>query len=258
MVKGKPSILHFASLAFQLALFDTRGLYRRSVIGPFWLTISMGVTAATLGFVFGTIFNSPMETLLPSITAGLIFWGLISSCINEGCSCFVQSEAIIKQLPIPYYVHLMRLCWRQLFILVHNILVLPLVLLFFGKSLSFLSFLLIPALILVMLCLSAVALVLATVCARYRDLTQIVASIMQVSFYLTPIIWLPSMVPNRAGTNLLELNPFFHFLELLRAPLLGTVPSMTSWIIVILITLVCWGIAMFIFFRFRNRLAYWM
>ena len=258
MVKGKPSILHFVSLAFQLALFDTRGLYRRSVIGPFWLTISMGVTAATLGFVFGTLFNSPMETLLPSITAGLIFWGLISSCINEGCSCFVQSEAIIKQLPIPYYVHLMRLCWRQLFILGHNILVLPLVLLFFGKSLPLLSFLLIPALILVMLCLSAVALVLAIVCARYRDLTQIVASILQVSFYLTPIIWLPSMVPNRAGVNLLELNPFFHFLELLRGPLLGTAPSMSSWIIVILITIGCWVIATFIFFRFRNRLAYWM
>ena len=258
MVKSKPSFFHFTSLAFQLALFDTRGLYRRSIIGPFWLTISMGVTAASLGFVFGTLFNAPMETLLPSITAGLIFWGFIFNCINEGCSCFIESEAIIKQLPMPYYVHVMRLCWRQLFILGHNILVLPLVLLFFGKSLSLLSFLLIPALILVTLCLSAVALILGIVCSRYRDLTQIVASIMQVSFYLTPIIWLPSMVPNRAGVNLLELNPFFHFLELLRGPLLGTVPSMTSWIIVILITIVCWVLAMYIFFRFRNRLVYWM
>jgi ABC-type polysaccharide/polyol phosphate export permease len=258
MVKSKPSFFHFVSLSFTLALFDTRGLYRRSIIGPFWLTISMGVTAATMGFVFGAIFGSPMELLLPSITAGLIFWGLISNCINEGCSCFIQSETIIKQLPVPYYVHLMRLCWRQLFIVGHNFLVLPLVLLFFGKSLSLLSVLLIPALILVMLCLSAIALALAIVCARYRDLTQIVVSIMQVSFYLTPIIWLPSMIPNRPGVNLLEINPFFHFLELLRGPLLGTVPNMSSWIIVILITIGCWVIAIFIFFRFRNRLAYWM
>ena len=115
-----------------------------------------------------------------------------------------------------------------------------------------------PALILVTLCLSAVIVVLAIVCARYRDLSQIVASILQVSFYLTPIIWLPSMVPSRAGVNLLELNPFFHFLELLRGPLLGTIPSITSWIIVILITLVSWAIAIFIFFRFKNRIAYWM
>ena len=136
--------------------------------------------------------------------------------------------------------------------------VLPLVLLFFGKSLSLLSVLLIPALILVMLCLSAIVLVFGIVCARYRDLTQIVASIMQVSFYLTPIIWLPSMVPSRAGVNLLELNPFFHFLELLRNPLLGTVPSINSWLIVTLITIVCWVIAIFIFFRFKNRLAYWL
>ena len=258
MVKSKHSILHFSSLAFKLALFDTRGLYRRSVIGPFWLTISMGVTAATLGFVFGTIFNAPMEKLLPSITAGLIFWGFISNCINEGCLCFVQSEALIKQLPIPFFVHIMRLFWRQLFILGHNFLVLPLVFLFFDKSFSFMSFISIPGLILVTLCLSPITLIFAVICARFRDLSQIVSSILQVSFYLTPIIWLPSMLPNRAGINLLEFNPFFHFLEILRGPLLGTIPSMMSWIIVISITLASWVIGLIIFFQFRDRLAYWL
>ena len=258
MSKSKSTIFHFSSLAFKLALFDTRGLYRRSVIGPFWITFSMAITATCLGFVFGTIFNAPMETLLPSITAGLIFWAFISNCMNEGCLCFVQSGALIKQLPIPFYVHVMRLCWRQLFILGHNFLVLPFILLFFGKSLSLLSFILIPSLLLITLCLAGIALFFAIICARYRDFTQIVSSLIQISFYLTPIIWLPSMVPDRAGINLLEFNPFFHFLELLRGPLLGSVPSMMSWIIVISITFVSWVIAIIFFFRFKDRLVYWL
>lgn len=218
----------------------------------------MGVTAASLGFVFGTIFNTPMGTLLPSITAGLIFWAFISNCINEGCICFVQSEAIIKQLPIPFFVHLMRLLWRQLFILGHNILVLPLVLLFYSNSPSLVSFISIPALILVTLCLAPLALALGIICTRFRDLSQIISSILQVSFYLTPIIWLPTMVPNRAGINLLEFNPFFHFLELLRGPLMGFVPSMMSWLIVISITFISWMISILIFFKYKNRLAYWL
>ena len=258
MNEHKSTIVHFLLLSLKLALFDVKGLYRRSVIGPFWLTISMGVTAATLGFVFGSIFKTPMETLLPSITGGLIFWALISNCINEGCSCFVDSQALIKQLPIPFFVHVMRLVWRQLFILGHNILVLPLVLLFFGKSLSPISFLAIPGLFLILMCLTSIILLFGTICARYRDLPQVISSILQVCFYLTPIIWLPSMVPNRSGINLLEFNPFFHFLELTRGPLLGVLPSLTSWFVVILLLFVGWGIALMFFFRFKNRIAYWM
>lgn len=245
-------------LSLKLSLFDVKGLYRRSVIGPFWLTISMGVTAATLGFVFGSIFKTPMEILLPSITGGLIFWALINNCINEGCSCFVDSQALIRQLPLPFFVHILRLVWRQIFILGHNLLVLPLVLLFFGKSLSSVSFLAIPGLLLVLICLTSIILLFAIICARYRDLPQVVSSVLQVCFYLTPIIWMPSMVPNRSGINLLEFNPFFHFLELTREPLLGNAPSLTSWLVVIILLLLGWGIALLVFFRYRNRIAYWM
>ena len=87
MNEHKPTIVHFLLLSLKLALFDIKGLYRRSVIGPFWLTISMGVTAATLGVVFGSIFKTPMETLLPSITGGLIFWAFISIGDVNRCLC---------------------------------------------------------------------------------------------------------------------------------------------------------------------------
>jgi len=99
---------------------DVRQHYRRSALGPFWLTIAMGVMIGSIGVVFGQIFNSPMSEFLPFLAAGMIFWGFISSVITEGCTGFIAAEGIIKQLPIPLFVHILRVIWRNLLILAHN------------------------------------------------------------------------------------------------------------------------------------------
>lgn len=237
---------------------DILGRYRRSAIGPFWLTISMGVMIASIGFVFGQIFSTPMDEYLPFLAAGIILWAFITGTINEGCTGFIDAQGIIKQLPIPLFVHILRVLWRNLLILAHNILILPLVLLVMDKGLSFNSLWALPGLLLVVLCLSWIALLFAMVCARYRDLPQIVASVLQVAFYLTPIIWMPSLLPDRVGVVFLELNPFYHLLELIRGPLLGQVPSLTSWIVVAAIAVFGWLFTIFVFSRLHKRIAYWL
>lgn len=246
------------SLIATLGWHDIRGRYRRSVIGPFWLTISMGVMIASIGIVFGQIFNTPMNEYLPFLTAGIILWTFITGTINEGCTGFIEAEGMIKQLPIPLFVHILRVLWRNLLILAHNILILPLTLLVIGKGIGLEALLAIPGLLLVALCLSWVALLFAMLCARYRDLAQIVASVLQVAFYLTPIIWMPSLLPDRMGAAVLQFNPFFHLIELLRAPLLGTAPSVTSWLVVLVIAVVGWGFTLLFFSRLRHRVAYWL
>ncbi len=246
------------SLVATLGWHDIQGRYRRSAIGPFWLTISMGVMIASIGVVFGQIFNSPMDEYLPFLAAGIILWAFVTGTINEGCTGFIDAEGMIKQLPIPLFVHILRVLWRNLLILAHNILIFPLVLLAMGKGIGLEALLAIPGLLLVSMCLSWVALLFAVLCARYRDLAQIVASMLQVAFYLTPIIWMPSLLPDRMGATFLQLNPFFHLLELIRAPLLGVVPSLTSWLVVLMITVVGWGFTLFVFSRVRHRVAYWL
>jgi ABC-type polysaccharide/polyol phosphate export permease len=246
------------SLVATLGWHDIRGRYRRSAIGPFWLTISMGVMIASIGVVFGQIFNTPMDEYLPFLAAGIILWAFITGTINEGCTGFIEAEGMIKQLPIPLFVHILRVLWRNFLILAHNILILPLVLLVMGKGVGLEALLAIPGLLLVALCLSWVALLFAMLCARYRDLAQIVASVLQVALYLTPIIWMPSLLPDRMGATFLQLNPFFHLLELIRAPLLGVVPSLTSWLVVLVITVVGWGFTLLVFSRLRHRVAYWL
>lgn len=237
---------------------DIRGRYRRSVIGPFWLTISMCVMIACIGLVFGGIFNTPMDEYLPFLATGIIFWFFITGTINDGCTGFIDAEGIIKQLPIPLFVHILRVLWRNLLILAHNILILPLVLLVMGKGLSLVALWAVPGLLLVVLCLSWIALLFAMLCARYRDLPQIVASILQVAFYLTPIIWMPSLLPDRVGVAFLELNPFYHLFELIRGPLLGQGPNLTSWIVVACIALFGWLFTLFVFSRLHKRVAYWL
>ena len=250
--------LRRSSLVVILGWHDIKGRYRRSAIGPFWLTISMGVLIVSINIVFGQIFNTPMDKYLPFITAGIILWAFITGTINEGCTAFIEAEGIIKQLPIPLFVHILRVLWRNLLILAHNILILPLVLLIMGKGVGLEALLAIPGLLLVVLCLSWASLLFAMLCARYRDLAQILVNILQVLFYLTPIIWMPSLLPDRMGANFLQFNPFYHLLELTRAPLLGVVPSLTSWLVVLVIAVVGWVFTLLVFFRMRHRVAYWL
>ena len=251
-------MISHVSLALTLGSHDIRGRYRRSMIGPFWLTISMGVMIGTIGIVFGQIFKTPMDEFLPFLAGGIILWAFITGTINEGCNGFIDVEAMIKELPIPFFVHILRVVWRNLLILAHNILILPMVLFLVGKGIDLEVFLAIPGLLLVSLCLSWVAFLLAMLCARYRDLAQIVASVLQVAFYLTPIIWMPSLLPNRMGATFLQFNPFYHLLELIRAPLLGVVPGVTSWLVVLAIAIIGWGFTLLVFSRLRHRVAYWL
>jgi ABC-type polysaccharide/polyol phosphate export permease len=237
---------------------DVRQRYRRSALGPFWLTISMGVMIGTIGLVFGQIFESSMSEFLPFLAAGMILWAFILSVLTEGCTGFISAEGIIKQLPLPLFVHIMRMIWRNVLILAHNIVILPIVFLVMGKAPSATALLSVPGFVLVVINVTWAALILAVLCARYRDLPQIVNSVLQVIFYLTPILWMPKLLPQRAGLYLLDLNPFFHLLEIIRGPLLGEVPTATNWIVSIAVAVVGWVAALLLYGRFKSRIAYWL
>ena len=246
------------SLAGVLGWQDVRQRYRRSAIGPLWITLSMGVMIGTIGAVFGNIFNSPMTEFLPFLTIGMVMWSYMSTVITEGASGFISAEAIIKQLPIPLFVHIMRMIWRNILILGHNFLIVPVVMIWAGKSVGWMALLCIPGLTLMTVNMGWIVLLLAILCARYRDLPQIVTSILQVLFYLTPVMWLPKLLPQRAKVYLLDYNPVNHLLEIVRAPLLGSLPSELNWTVSIVMAVVGWALAIVVFGHFKRRIAYWL
>jgi len=247
-----------ADLAGTLGWQDVKQRYRRSKLGPFWLTISMGVLIGALGLVFGGIFNSPLREFLPFLAAGIILWTYISTVINEGCTAFISSDAVIKQLPLPLFLHVMRVIWRNLVILAHNVVIIPLLFLVFLRPLEVVALLAIPGLILTTLTLAWVALLAGVLCTRYRDLSQMVASVLQITFYVTPIIWMPSMLSGGREFTFLDINPFYHLIEVVRAPILGVAPTLTNWLVSIGISLVGWAITLAVYGKYRSRISYWL
>ena len=265
MINQNPSALQSiftgigqSSLAGILGWQDIKQRYRRSKVGPFWITISMGVMIASIGIIFGQIFNSPMREYLPFLAAGIIFWAFISGVINDGCFGFVAAEGMIKQLPIPLFVHIVRIVWRNVLILLHNLVILPVVMLVLGVPITLHIFLAVPGIALVLVNLTWIALLLGVVCTRFRDMPNIIASILQVAFYLTPIIWMPNLLPERAGTMLLDINPFYHLLEIIRLPFLGQLPNSISWLFALGMAVVGWTFTLMVFGRYQHHIAYWL
>jgi ABC-type polysaccharide/polyol phosphate export permease len=234
------------NLAGMLGWQDVRQRYRRSALGPFWLTISMGVMIGTIGIVFGEIFKAPMTYFLPFLAAGMIVWSFMTSVVMEGCTGFIVAEGIIKQMPIPMFVHVQRLVWRNILILGHNIVIFPLVLLVVGRPLSWLVLMAVPGFVLVVINVTWLAFVLSILCARYRDLSQIVANALQVAFYVTPIMWLPSSLPSHVGTYLIKFNPAYHVMCLVRSPLLGEWPTLINWIVSLSLAVAGWLVTLLI------------
>ena len=239
-----------------LGWHDIRLRYRRSVIGPFWLTISMGVLVGVLGTVYGTLLRADIVDYVPYLALGFIFWSLISSLVTDACSVFVTAHTVIKEVALPLSLHVYRIVWRNVIILAHNAVIFIVVAIVFSVAPSWLW--LMSLIGLSLLCATGmwVGLLFGLVSARYRDIPPLVSSVMRISFFVTPIIWMPEMLPQRA--IFLDANPFYHFLEVVRAPLLGRHPSETSWIAVSCLTVVGWYITFVVFQRFRRRIAYWV
>ena len=239
-----------------LGWHDIRQRYRRSKIGPFWLTISMGALVGGLGFLYAGMFGVEVADYLPFVALGFIVWGLIASLINENCNAFIEAETIVKQVHLPLSIHVYRVVWRNLIIFGHNILIFVVVAVIFSIWPGWTGLLAVAGLAL--LCLNGVwiGLLFGLISARFRDVPLIVASIVQIAFFLTPIIWKPDLLPDRAW--FLHFNPFYHFLEVVRAPLLGEIPSLVSWSAVLVITLCGWIATLFMYRRYRRRIAYWL
>lgn len=252
LFKGARSFHLWGLLGWQ----DVRRRYRRSLIGPFWLTISMGVLVAVLSTLYGTLLKVEIADYAPFLALGFIIWTLISGFINEGCTAFTDAGSIIKQVDLPLSIHVYRVAWRDLIIFFHNAAIFVVVAIIFSIWPGWVGLLAVPGLAL--LCLNGVwvGLLFGLVSARFRDVPPIMDSIVRIAFFVTPIIWMPELLPDRV--MLLDFNPFYHYVELVRAPLLGRAPQLDSWFAVLGMTLGGWLVTLVMFRNYRQRLAYWV
>ncbi len=244
---------------------DIKQRYRRSVLGPFWITIATGLQAAAMGILYSMLLDQPLREFLPYVTVGLIVWNVINASILEGADVFIANEGLIKQLPSALSVHIYRLVWRQLLFFAHNMVIYLVMLAAFGvwEDVNWASLLAIPAILLLFLNSMWVSIVFGIFSTRYRDIAPILGSTTLMLFVLTPVMWTTSTLENQMGAGserarLVELVPTFHYLEIVRAPLLGEPQALRHWVIVGVITLVGWVVAILAMKQFRSRVPYWV
>jgi lipopolysaccharide transport system permease protein len=243
-------------LAWSLGWLDIRLRYRGSMLGPFWLTISTGIMVGSLGFLYSALFHMSLEDYLPFLALSQVLWGFLSTLVSEACSTFTESEVVIRSVRMPFSLFAIRILVRNVLVLGHNICVIVVVFLVMRMWPGATALLAIPALPLWILDALALSLLLGGICARFRDIMPIVNSVMQIAFFLSPVIWKPEQLGAHAVW--LPLNPFYDMLEIVRAPLLGEVPSLLVWVAAVVYSTVLCGLAWLFFTRARGRIAFWI
>jgi ABC-type polysaccharide/polyol phosphate export permease len=216
----------------------------------------MGVMIGAMGLVFSTLFQQNMGETLPYIATGIIFWGLLTSCINEGTLTFISAESYIRNVPVPVGVHFYRMMARNVFIWLFNMAIYLLVVAVFRITLGWSLILFLPGLVLFLVNAAWIALASAVLSTRFRDVPQVISNVIQVVFFATPVFWSPAVLSNRPA--FVDLNPFYHLLAIVRDPLLGEAPKTESWLFCIGMAIVGLAVTFWLYRRAHARIAYWV
>ncbi|MBB3175149.1 lipopolysaccharide transport system permease protein [Endobacter medicaginis] len=243
-------------LGTTLAWTDIKGRYRGSILGPFWVTASTAVMIAALGILYAALFGQSLTDYLPFLTLSLVLWGYLSTVTTEACSCFSGAESAIRARRTPFLLLVGRIVLRNVIVLGHNVLVVVVVFALFGVHPGLTALWCLPGLVLWLLDSIAITVLLGTLGARFRDIPPIVGSLLQIAFFISPVIWKPELIPH--AKTWMRFNPFYSLLDVIREPLLDhAVPPVVWGLACVYSALLCLGAAA-LFLRVRCRLAYWV
>ena len=250
-------------LWLQLGWQDIKQRYRRSTLGPLWITIATGVMALALGLLYSMLFQIEIREFLPHVTVGFIVWGFISGCVKDGANVFIENEGLIKQLPSALSVHVYRLVWRQLLFFAHNVVIWVLLVIIFRIPLTWQTLLAVPAMLLLVLNGVWVTMLFGIIATRFRDVAPLLEALVQLLFYVTPIVWTTQTLKEQGGdvakrALLAEINPLYHYLEIVRAPMIDQPVAAYHWGIVGICTLIGLGVTLLAMRQMRFRVPYWV
>jgi ABC-type polysaccharide/polyol phosphate export permease len=235
---------------------DIRQRYRRSVLGPFWITLSMAFFILILGMIYSRLFHMNLERYMPYLTIGYVVWGFMAAATNDSCSAFHDSTKIIKQIKLPFMTYIMRVIWRNFIVFLHTVVIYIPVAIYFKVEPNWNWLLALPGLALICINVIWVATVIAVLSTRYRDIQPIVNTIIQLGMFATPIMWPVSSLGNER--IFADINPVYHLIEITRAPLLGDAPAQLSWVVSGGMAVVGSLVAIALLVRTSRRIVFWI
>lgn len=239
-----------------LGWLEVKQRYRRSILGPWWISLSMLIFILMMSIVFSRLFQQPLKEYIPFFTAGFLFWTFISSSVVEAADVFRANEGFIKQVNLPFSLYIFKHLVRQVICLLHNLVVYILICIFFKLNPGFAVLFVIPGFLLLALNIYWICFLVAMICARFRDMVPIITSCVQIAFFVTPISWMPRLLdPN---SMIMKFNPLVYMLDIVRSPLLGGLPSLLSWSVNLGLAIVGSALSLVLFSKVRTRIAFWV
>ncbi len=235
---------------------DIQGRYNRSKLGVFWTGLSLLIFVSALGPIYSTLMGIALREYIIHLTLGFIVWNYVSSIILESGGEFSRSANYLVSFRLSYFTLLFRVVWRNFIILVFQMMVFFLLAFFFEHSFSWPWLFALGSLLLITINALWMAVVMSVLATRFRDLSELMNNVLRLVFFITPVIWVPAQ--NVELALVANLNPFYHLLEVFRAPLLMGDIAPLSVSIGLLMSLVGWPIAFLIFARCRSKIAFWL
>ncbi|WP_346266630.1 ABC transporter permease [Neokomagataea anthophila] len=242
-------------LALTLGWMDIKLRYRGSVLGPFWLTLSTIVMIIAMGLLYGYLLKAPLREYLPFLSLSLVLWGYFSSIVNEAAGIFSQAKSVMHARRTPITLMVLRFVVRQILVACHNLVVVLFVFAIFRIIPSHIWLIFMGIFIAIFDSL-AISFLVGILGARFKDISPVSSAIMQVLFFVTPVIWKPNLI--YFGRQYLLLDPFYPVLEILRAPLLGEGVRSSFIEVALLQAAVLGAFCLVLFSRMRARIAYWV
>lgn len=236
---------------------ELRDRYKRSLIGLLWIPLSFLMFVGAKILVFSKLNGVGLDIFTIHVVVGYWIWQAMSAMMVDSCGVFVRSAGFIKSSPLPYSVYVLQGIFRNSIPFFYNFTIV------FGLCWAVTGYpiwqfiYVLPAFLIFSLNGIWLGMFLGVISARFRDIMHFIQTVMRVLFFMTPIIWMPEQL-GRLGAVIAFYNPFSHFIQIIRAPIAGEAFPVTSWLIVLVITLIGWVIGLVTYARFRPSIVHWV
>ena len=242
-----------------LPLFQFLIRYRRTAIGPLWLLVGPSLFITLLGHLYASIGAAEAARFIPHMTVGYVLWTLILSFVQQAPTIFQRNRAQILQggLSLQSIIAVDIVTWILGFL--HLLPIIVAVFLIYDLRLHWSALESLVGLAIIVANGLWVTRLFGVLGARYRDLSEICQAVMRIAFLATPIVWMPGkgMASGAIGAFLI-FNPFYHFIEIVRAPLLGQPVAVLSWIMVAVISAFGYVLAEIVTRRYARYVPLWI
>jgi len=214
MFRSLAKLVRYRGLISSLVARELKARYRGSVLGFFWSFINPLLLLAIYSFIFTTIMPNRTKGLQPYalfMLCGILPWTWFSASLTEASGSLIAGGNLIKKVLFPAEVLPIVSVLANM---VHFFLALPIVIIFlvlYRHPPDALELVWFPVVVLVQLVFTiGLALMLSALTVHFRDLRDVLANVLTLWFFITPIIypWFqPELQPYR---GLFNLNPFTH------------------------------------------------